>query len=146
MYTICSFETAWHKFDQSPWCSLFDADSVRVLEYLEDLKYYWIDGYGHEVTHRHACVAMVDMHRHIRASSTEPKATFYFSHSGAILKLLAHLGLYRDDFQLAAHTFERERKWQVSEIDAFASNVAFVLFEYVRLCLFEYVSLEFFFC
>lgn len=129
IYTVCSFETAWNKFHLSPWCSLLDASTVRAFEYLEDLKYYWIDGYGYDITHRQACPVIGDIVKHIDPTSVEPRATFYFSHSGAILKLLAHLGLYKDDFKLTANDFNRERKWKVSEIDAFGSNLFFILFE-----------------
>lgn len=31
------------------------------MEYHEDLKYYWIDGYGHEITYKQACPAFNDM-------------------------------------------------------------------------------------
>lgn len=34
---------------------------LKVLEYAEDLKYYWQDGYGHELTYRQACPAFRDM-------------------------------------------------------------------------------------
>jgi hypothetical protein len=31
------------------------------MEYAEDLKYYWVDGYGHELTYKQACPALNDM-------------------------------------------------------------------------------------
>lgn len=49
IYTACAFENAWHhKFKgQSVWCSLFQNDhQLKIMEYLEDLEYYWIDGPG----------------------------------------------------------------------------------------------------
>lgn len=49
MYTMCGFETSWQYelFDgQSLWCSLFNQPQLEILHYLEDLKYYWIDGHG----------------------------------------------------------------------------------------------------
>lgn len=58
---MCGFETAWTKDETSPWCSLFDAESVRAFEFAEDLEYYYIDGYGSEITYRQACPAIVDM-------------------------------------------------------------------------------------
>lgn len=67
-----------------------------------------------------------------------PPATLYFTHSGTMLKILALLGLYRDGRPLTGRpgdddadvlaTFA-ERQWRVGRIDAFASNLAFVMYK-----------------
>lgn len=59
----------------------------------------------------------------------DPKAVLYFTHSGSILKMLAHLNLYKE-LQHLVHMQEEikeNRKWKVSKIDAFGTNLAFVL-------------------
>lgn len=60
-----------------------------------------------------------------------PKAVIYFTHSGTILKLLAHLGLYKDEEDLRHDNFHKNlhRHWRVSKIDSFGSNIAAVLFK-----------------
>ena len=55
------------------------------------------------------------------------KATFYFSHSGMVLKLLAALGLFKDDEGLSCSEKKNNRKWNTSRFDPFGANVAFVL-------------------
>lgn len=81
--------------------------------------------------------------RPVRKSPTVsiPPATLYFTHSGTMLKLLALLGLYRDANPLAGRrddddnddadvlTTFAERQWRVGRIDAFASNLAFVMYK-----------------
>uniref|UniRef100_A0A1I8PYE6 Multiple inositol polyphosphate phosphatase 1 n=1 Tax=Stomoxys calcitrans TaxID=35570 RepID=A0A1I8PYE6_STOCA len=130
IYTICGFETAWQRRKApSVWCQLFDRNTLKTLEFVEDLEYYWNDGYGYELTHRIACPAMANMFKHIDPQSSLPNSTFYFTHSGTVLKLLAHLGLYKDQMPLTHQDFDKERKWRTSTIDAFASNVAFGLYE-----------------
>jgi hypothetical protein len=128
MYTACAFETAWNKTKISPWCRLFDEESIQVLEFLEDLEYYWIDGYGFELTYKQACSAFRDLFERFQRPNDEGSLTFYFTHSGTILKSLAFLGLYKDE-HLTHKDFLLDRKWRVSEIDAFASNLAFVRYE-----------------
>lgn len=129
MYETCAFETAWFKNKHSPWCTLFDKTSVQILEFAEDLEYYWKDGYGHELTHKQACPAVKDMIDHLEIGSTYPQSTFYFTHSGTVLKLLAKLGLYKDNKKLDHTDFvASSRKWRTSQIDAFASNLMFVTF------------------
>ncbi|XP_001655344.2 multiple inositol polyphosphate phosphatase 1 [Aedes aegypti] len=127
MYQTCAFETAWNKKHTSPWCTLFDKLSVKLLEFGEDLEYYWIDGYGYELTYEQACSAFGDLLKRFDGE-LEPH-TFYFTHSGTLLKSMAFLGLHRDEYPLTHKDFERKRQWRVSEIDAFASNLVFTQFE-----------------
>lgn len=61
IYTLCAFETAWFKLKKSPWCTLLNTESIKVLEFSEDLDYYYVDGYGSELTYRQACPAIIDM-------------------------------------------------------------------------------------
>lgn len=65
IYTMCSFENSWqyNLFNgQSVWCSLFQNDQqLKVMEFLEDLEYYWIDGHGFEVTRKVACQTVQDI-------------------------------------------------------------------------------------
>jgi hypothetical protein len=37
---------------------------LQVFEYAEDLEYYWIDGYGYNITYRQACPPVKDMMQH----------------------------------------------------------------------------------
>lgn len=127
MYQTCAFETAWTKRYVSPWCLLFDKSSLRVLEFGEDLEYYWIDGYGYELTYKQACNAFKDLFTRFD-EDLEP-FTFYFTHSGTLLKAMAFLGLYHDEHPLTHRDLERKRSWKVSEIDAFATNLVFTKLE-----------------
>ncbi|XP_059618260.1 multiple inositol polyphosphate phosphatase 1 [Phlebotomus argentipes] len=128
MYTTCAFETAWDRHIISPWCSLFTRESVKIMEFLEDLEYYWIDGFGYDLTYRQACPAGRNMFEHLDPYSKLPNITLYFTHSGTLLKYLAFLGLYRDQKPLVHTSFGGEHSWRPSKIDAFASNLLFVTF------------------
>ena len=33
----------------SPWCALFSEDDLKILEFADDLKFYWKDGYGFDI-------------------------------------------------------------------------------------------------
>ncbi|KAL9878587.1 multiple inositol polyphosphate phosphatase 1-like [Glossina fuscipes] len=131
IYTICAFETAWNRHKEaSVWCQLLDKNSLEILEFAEDLEYYWNDGYGYNLTYRIACPTVQDMFKHIEPQSSLPNATFYFTHSGTLLKLMAHLGLYKDSSPLTYKNFnKKQRAWRTSLIDSFATNLAFVLYE-----------------
>jgi len=135
MYLTCGFESAWNPSEGSPWCGMFGDEDFRILEYRQDLEYYWVDGYGHELTFKQACGPMVDILQQFksRQKNTSPvTATAYFTHSGTLLKLISHLGLFNDSSPLTSESFpehDMNRKWRTSFIDKFATNIAFVLFK-----------------
>ncbi|EDW62317.2 multiple inositol polyphosphate phosphatase 1 [Drosophila virilis] len=133
MYTVCAFETAWQRRrPPSVWCRFFNVAALSALEFAEDLEYYWNDGYGYELTHRIACPAIADMFAAIDTPRPRANATFYFTHSGTLLKMLAHLGVARDERPLTHKDFESGRLWRTSEIDAFATNLAFVRYDCIE--------------
>ncbi|CAK9812393.1 Multiple inositol polyphosphate phosphatase 1 [Anthophora quadrimaculata] len=130
MNLMCGFETAFHAEVESPWCKIFSLDDFKVLEFAEDLEYYWIDGYGYKLTYEQACPALKDMFDFF-ASADPPLVSAYFTHSGTILKVLALLGVAKDDQHLTHDSFllyGDNRAWRTGIIDSFASNIAFVLY------------------
>ncbi|XP_047988557.1 multiple inositol polyphosphate phosphatase 1-like isoform X1 [Leguminivora glycinivorella] len=128
IYKTCGFETAWWKDYVSPWCFAFDKDTIKVLEYYHDLKHYLMDGYGNELTSQTACESVKNMFDHL-TSKTGPNASFLFAHSGTLLKILTHMSLYKPEAPLTGDFIPEDSVWRLSDIDCFASNLAFVLFE-----------------
>ncbi|XP_059057088.1 multiple inositol polyphosphate phosphatase 1 [Achroia grisella] len=128
IYKICGYESSWNKHQVSPWCYAFDIESAMILEYYHDLKHYWMDGYGHNLTYRQACLALKTMFK-MFSDKPDPFAVFMFAHSGTLLKLLTHMQLYKPDNPLTGDSLDKNRPWKVSQIDCFASNLAFVLFK-----------------
>lgn len=133
IYTMCGFETAWRHLlfnGKSIWCSLFkNPRHMEIMEYLEDMEYYWIDGPGHEITRKVACKTVADMINQLDPSTPDQSLSFYFTHSGTILKLLTFLELYKDNGHLTAERIDNQRKWKTSIIDTFSSNIIAVLYE-----------------
>ncbi|KAM3963098.1 multiple inositol polyphosphate phosphatase 1 [Aphomia sociella] len=128
MYKVCGYETSWNKHHISPWCYAFDEESAMNLEYYHDLKHYWMDGYGHNLTYRQACLALKTMFKMFR-EKTDPFAAFMFAHSGTLLKILTHMQLFKPKSPLTGAVMDATRPWKASQIDCFASNLAFVLFK-----------------
>ena len=56
----------------------------------------------------------------------EEKATFYFSHSGTLLKFQAFLGLSEPKTSPRADNMDQHISWNTSEMDSFANNIAFI--------------------
>lgn len=133
IYTMCGYETSWrHQLfnGKSIWCTLFkDENHLKIMEFLEDLEYFYIDGPGFEITRKVACKTVDDLLLHLDPSSNDKKLAFKFTHSGTMLKLLTFLELYNDDFHLSGENLVDHRKWRTSLIDSFSSNLIAVLYE-----------------
>ena len=120
------------KIFYSPWCRVFTDHQLSVMEYREDLEYFWIDGPGFDINGDQACVLVNDAlktFQNIAAGNNQSRGTFYFSHSGTLLKLLAFLNVFEDQEQLRSDNFKQmdRRQWRTSKIGPFGGNVAFVL-------------------
>ncbi|GAB6020262.1 hypothetical protein CHUAL_002980 [Chamberlinius hualienensis] len=140
LWEMCRFETAWNRYPngQSPWCNLFSNADLDVMEYSEDILYYWKEGYGYPINYEQSCPVLVDIFQNFNAfhfvrdshASMHPASLFHFTHSGLLLKLLARLGLFNDSKPLMADDYTQNfnRKWRTSLIDSFGSNIVFVLY------------------
>jgi hypothetical protein len=65
IYTACAYETSWRAHINTPWCNLFDENALKIMEYLQDLEYYWIDGYGYEISTKLACKTMENLYQRL---------------------------------------------------------------------------------
>lgn len=66
MYDMCRFEKAWSVDRLSTWCSVFSKDEMKVLEYLDDLDYYYYSGPGREINAKLGCPLLQDMFGHFK--------------------------------------------------------------------------------
>lgn len=132
MWQLCRFEQAFDLTRPAPWCSVFSIDDISVLEYGEDLKYYYEAGYGFEMNKNLLCEAMQNMLKFLQTSSVGEQPTrIYVTHSTAMQLMLVELGLYEDEVPLTSSNYKQEnsRKWRTSQQTAFASNLAVIRYE-----------------
>lgn len=129
LYNGCTFGQAWHPNKESVWCKVFTDSELELMEYREDLEYYWIDGYANDISWQQACVLAEDVIKNFDDLASEKKATFYFTHSGTNLKMVAFLGLFEDSEKLRHDNYDkmRDRLWKTSTFNSFGANTAFVL-------------------
>ncbi|XP_045603682.1 multiple inositol polyphosphate phosphatase 1 [Procambarus clarkii] len=134
IYDECRYETAWWPSQKSAWCSAFSHYDFEVMEYHQDLKYYYEDSYGHPLNSKTACRTLCDLYNNFRMTiskgEAKPQGIFYFAHDKTIFKVLASMGLYHPPEHLRHDNFAdlRSRKWRTSFISPFGANVAFVLY------------------
>ncbi len=61
LYNLCRFEEAFRPSETSAWCAAFSTEDLKVLEYFEDLKYYYKNGYATDINYRMSCPLVKDM-------------------------------------------------------------------------------------
>lgn len=133
---LCRFQQIWEMDSPSPWCAAFSVANHQVLEYFDDLYYYYRFGYGH-VAYRTlfenmSCGVMQDFLQFFDSDSqSEHKARIFNSHISNIQLLLVTLGSLEDDAPLTRHNFAQQtfRLWRTSSVAPMASNLAIIQYE-----------------
>ena len=92
LYVTCNFDLAWRSGPGAgPWCDLFTKEQLEVMEYREDLDYYWVDGPGYPVTAAQSCplikVYLVIFHGICEAHNIHSR-TFWKAFRAALEKVL----------------------------------------------------------
>lgn len=130
MWDMCRYDQSWYLQDESPWCAAFTPEHVNVLEYLEDLKYYYKASYGSDLNSNIMCAAVKDMVKNLQQEDSR-KVTAYFTHASAIQLFLTSLGYGKDNEALRADNYNlmKYRKFRSSVVSPFASNFVAVKYE-----------------
>lgn len=131
IWDMCRYNQAWNlDVKRSAFCAAFTPEHVNILEYLDDLKYYYKASYGFPENANVMCSTIQDMVKNLE-STTNPKVIAYFAHASGIQLLLTALGVSKDLATLRADNYEemKNRVFRTSELSMFASNLAVVKYE-----------------
>lgn len=134
IYDECRYETAWWPSRRSVWCLAFSLDDFEVMEYHQDLKYYYEDSYGQPLNLETACQTLSNIYSHFRSTVSLGKAQiqgiFNFAHDKTIFQVLTRMGLFKPLEHLRHDNFAdmKYRVWRTSHISPFAANFAQVLY------------------
>lgn len=134
--TICKFEQIWNINVTSPLCAAFSVANHQVLEYFEDLDYYYKVGYGYPdyrtLFENMNCHLIQDMIRFIQSDdAADHKARFFSTHSAVLQLILVNFGAFEDEVALTRHNFAQQtlRLWKSSLIAPMAANLAVIRYE-----------------
>lgn len=133
VYDICRYEKSWNFNKLNPWCAVFTAEELQILEYIGDLSYYYNSGHGYSANLRTGCPLVRDMMETFRDVANNehkgPNAVFYFGHSTTMYNLFARLGLAKDAERITHDNYFEmleSRKWHTSLLAPFSGNFAAV--------------------
>ncbi|XP_011496891.1 PREDICTED: multiple inositol polyphosphate phosphatase 1-like [Ceratosolen solmsi marchali] len=135
MYDMCRYEKAWEINRLSIWCSIFNKQELKILEYLEDLNHFYYTGPGREINKKLGCPLVKDMFEHFRNlesghDENEPKGIFYFSHTVTLQNFMAALDIDKDSTPLLASNYHSvtRRHYRTSMHGAFGTNIVAVFY------------------
>lgn len=136
MYDACRYEKAWTVTKLSPWCAVFSKEELRILEYREDLYYYYKAGYGRNIKNRLVCFLLKDMRKHFRNIADDqilnnPAGIFYFSDIITLQNLLTFMAINEDSGMLTSYNYKdmARRQWRTSLISSYAANLIAVFYK-----------------
>ena len=138
MYVECSYSVAIYGISiNSGWCSVFDIDDLKIMEYVLDLKTYYRHGPFYPITYDISCNLLKDILRSIQAVADRPvlypkySGIFRSGHSRTLLPLFAKMGLFKDDITLTARNFKelKKRRFKPGRMAGFGGNLAFVVYK-----------------
>ncbi|CAH1785086.1 unnamed protein product [Owenia fusiformis] len=136
VYTTCGFETGLLGLD-SGWCYLLEDRDLEVVEYLMELKHYWVTSYGYELGYSISCPILSSIFngfdeaiQAIQTGNRYTKAVFRFGHAETIMPFLCLLGLFKDPLPLSAENFAQHnnRQFRTSLMAPMAANIGLNLY------------------
>lgn len=119
----------------SPWCAPFSVAHHLVLEYYEDLEFYYTAGYGvrnQRLLENLNCGVIQDLLRHMQSENgSDSRARIFMTYADQIHSMLVALGTFTDVWPMHQHNFAQQtrRHWLSSLISPFSANLAVVRFE-----------------
>lgn len=131
-----TFETSGSETGpNSPWCAAFSVSNHLILEYYEDLRPFYLAGYGirnQRLRENLNCGLMQDLLRHMQSENdADAMARIFVTYTEEFQLMLVALGVFRDLWPLHEHNFAQQsgRLWLSSLISSFSSNLSVVRFE-----------------
>lgn len=104
-----------------------------MLEYFEDLDYYYNSGYGgpRRLFENLNCPLMQDLVDFLETSNTSENVRIYSTHSTAFQLFLITLGVFGNDVPLTAANFAQQtnRQWRSTFLTPMATNIAAIRYK-----------------
>jgi hypothetical protein len=117
-------------------CTLFDEQDFILLDYYEDLKFYYRNGIGYKLNYEIATVLLNDFFKSINGTNNVyglfTTSKLRFAHIDTILPLITLMGLYHDDFKFK-HDSDlqdiEERQLRTAIVIPYGANLIWAIYQ-----------------
>ncbi|XP_050440682.1 multiple inositol polyphosphate phosphatase 1-like [Adelges cooleyi] len=150
MYSLCGYERAYAEEEIPAWCRVFCQEDLKVLEYYEDLYWYYAVGYGNNANGQWACplaVRLLDSFKTTFFSKdTGPYVTINFTSHEFVLSMYFLLGIGKSEkksekdsdrnikMNSSNYDIMKDRNWRSALFSPWAANVTAVYFKCTTNC------------
>lgn len=130
IWNMCGYEQSWLGWEKgSAWCAAFIPIHFNVLNYREDLVFYYKKSYGSLINIKLTCKAVVDMLNHLEYDDTY-KVVAYFVHSTFLQLFLTSINAFKDEPLYHSNYNQRHnRSFKSSESLSLAANLAAIKYK-----------------
>ncbi|CAH0715841.1 unnamed protein product, partial [Brenthis ino] len=130
LYEYCRFHRTWSPNLRDPWCAFFLQEDLEVLEYRDDVRHYYRNGYGSKININLGSAVLKDLFDNFDTltSTGGEKFIAYFTHDTMIEMTICALGLYKDSKPLRGSFRDVNRLWRTSLMSSFSANIIAVLY------------------
>ncbi|GBP36669.1 Multiple inositol polyphosphate phosphatase 1 [Eumeta japonica] len=131
LYDLCRFYRSFEISRRSPWCAIFSDANLVTLEYIDDIRHFYKNGYGSEINCQLGTTALKVLFERFEAVYDGVGKNFvgYFTHDTMMEMVFCAMGLFRDDFNVTGAVRWPTRKWRTSLISPFATNLIAVMYK-----------------
>lgn len=135
IYDMCRYNKAFNFTNVSPWCAAFTKNELQILEYNQDIFYYYKSGYGADINLRLGCPLvknLIERFSKLENSTTgQPSGIFYFAHGAQVNMLSSRLGFNKDSQPLTYENYNvmTKRKFRSSLVLPFTANIMAVFYK-----------------
>eukprot|EP00124_Ichthyophonus_hoferi_P005339 Ihof_evm2s750 gene=Ihof_evmTU2s750 len=132
IYRICTYDSV--EDGASQWCEVLGLEGVQIMEYYDDLKQWYLKGYGNSLNYNIACPLVDDIVTGFEDFIKKGKvlSSFRFAHAETVIPFLSLVGLSRDEDPglLANWTYDKivTRKFRASHMAPYTANILLVLY------------------
>ncbi|KAF9412916.1 hypothetical protein HW555_008695 [Spodoptera exigua] len=130
IYDLCRYSWNGILHQPSPWCAVFTAEDLKILEYVGDLRHYYRNGYGaSQFSNTLGQLPLSDLLRNFEQSKrgNGKKIVSYFTHATMMDMIVVVLNLYRDPTPLLGSYRDLNRQYRSTFLSTFSSNLIAVL-------------------
>ncbi|XP_050440491.1 multiple inositol polyphosphate phosphatase 1-like [Adelges cooleyi] len=145
MYDVCGYERSYAEKVIPAWCRVFCQEDLEVLEYYDDLYWYYAIGYGHNENGRWACPLAIRLLDSFKTTffltDTGPYGTINFTSHEFVLSMYFLLGIGKNEkrskkksdreiiMDSSNYHSMKDRNWRTSLFSPWAANVTAVYFK-----------------
>lgn len=127
IYNACTSEVSLYKRTDT-FCQLFSKEDVLILEYMDDLKHYYLYSYGlYEINGKVSCALgkhiFGNIQSMVRKEKDSIKLDIKFGHTQTLQPLRTLLGLYKEELSINSTIKDvKNRVYRMSTFGYFANN------------------------